>query len=105
MASIWDYDLVLMAISHLTEAMNRYREGRGDKPGRTFRPHISDVLKFMRRADGGKQKADLVETCLRLNTTHVAIQRVKKRRNGQAVTVSGGRTLDSGLQSHHQRGN
>lgn len=93
MASIWDYDLVLMAISHLTEAMNRYREGRGDKPGRTFRPHISDVLKFMRRADGGKQKADLVETCLRLNTTHVAIQRVKKRRNGQAVTVSEGEPL------------
>ena len=39
MASVWDYDLVLMAVSHLTESMNRYREGKGDKPGRVFRPH------------------------------------------------------------------
>ncbi|ECS2986266.1 replication initiator protein A [Salmonella enterica subsp. enterica serovar Virchow] len=93
MASIWDYDLVLMAISHLTEAMNRYREGKGDKPGRTFRPHIGDVLKFLRRADGGKQKADLVETCLRLNTTHVAVQRVRKGRNGRMVSVSEGEPL------------
>src|SRR5690606_27641488 len=26
MASVWDYDIVLMLVSHLTEAMNRYRE-------------------------------------------------------------------------------
>lgn len=95
MASVWDYDLVLMAISHLTEAMNRYREGKGDRPGRVFRPHVGDVLKFLRRADGGKQKSDLVETCLRLNTTHVAVQRTKKGRNGRPVTVSEGEALIS----------
>ena len=39
MASVWDYDLVLMAISHLTESMNRYREGRGEKPGRVYKPN------------------------------------------------------------------
>lgn len=33
MASIWDYDIVLMAISHLTDAVNRHRAGRGPKPG------------------------------------------------------------------------
>jgi len=95
MASVWDYDLVLMAVSHLTEAMNRYREGKGDMPGRVFRPHVGDILKFLRRADGGKQKTDLVETCLRLNTTHVAIQRTKKKRNGQNVIVSEGEPLIS----------
>ena len=63
MASVWDYDLVLMMVSHLTEAMNRYREGRGEKPGRTFRPHVTDILKFCRRGDGGKQ-ADEVENAL-----------------------------------------
>ncbi|MBZ2574368.1 MULTISPECIES: replication initiator protein A [Xanthomonas] len=95
MASVWDYDLVLMAISHLTDAMNRYREGKGDKPSRVFRPHVGDVLKFLRRADGGKQKDDLIETCLRLNTTHVAIQRTKKGKNGRTYTVSEGEPLIS----------
>ena len=32
MALVWDYDLVLMGISHITEAMNRYRAGRGESP-------------------------------------------------------------------------
>lgn len=95
MATVWDYDLVLMAVSHLTEAMNRYREGRGEKPGRVFRPHVAEVLKFCRRADGGKQKNDLVETCIRLNTTHVAMQRTRKARNGKTVTVSEGEALIS----------
>ncbi len=95
MASVWDYDLVLMAVSHLTEAMNRYREGKGEKPGRVFRPHVADVLKFCRRADGGKQKDDLVETCIRLNTTHVAVQRTRKVKNGRTVTVSEGEALIS----------
>ena len=95
MASVWDYDLVLMAVSHLTEAMNRYREGKGEKPGRVFRPHVADVLKFCRRADGGKQKDDLVETCIRLNTTHVAVQRTRKAKNGRTVTVSEGEALIS----------
>lgn len=95
MASVWDYDLVLMAVSHLTETMNRYREGKGEKPGRIFRPHVSDVLKFCRRADGGKQKDDLVETCIRLNTTHVAVQRIKKTKNGRTVTISEGEALIS----------
>ncbi len=95
MASVWDYDLVLMAVSHLTEAMNRFRNGRGEKPGRVFRPHIADVLRFTRRSDGGKQKADLIASCLRLNTTHVAIERTKKGRNGRIYTVSEGEPLIS----------
>jgi len=82
-------------VSHLTEAMNRYRDGKGEKPGRVFRPHVGDVLKFCRRADGGKQKDDLVATCLRLNTTHVAMQRTKKAKNGRTVTVSEGEALIS----------
>lgn len=95
MASVWDYDLILMSVSHLTEAMNRYREGKGEKPGRVFRPHVSAVLKFCRRVDGGQQKDDLVETCIRLNTTHVAIQRTRKAKNGSIVTVSEGEALIS----------
>lgn len=95
MASVWDYDLVLMAVSHLTERMNLYRRAKGEMPGRVFRPHVADVLKFCRRADGGKQKADLVETCIRLNTTHVAVQRIRKAKNGRTVTEFEGEGLIS----------
>lgn len=93
MASVWDYDLVLMAVSNLTEAMNRYREGRGEKPGRIFRPHVGDVLKFCRRSDGGKQKEDLVETCIRLSTTHVAVERTQKAKNGRTIVIAEGEPL------------
>jgi len=95
MASVWDYDLVLMAVSHLTEQMNRFREGKAERPSRIFRPHVADVLRFCRRSDGGKQKDDLVETCVRLNTTHVAVQRIKKNSNGKAITVDEGEPLIS----------
>lgn len=95
MASVWDYDLVLMAVSHLTEQMNRFREGKAERPSRIFRPHVADVLRFCRRSDGGKQKDDLVETCIRLNTTHVAVQRFKKNSNGKTITVDEGEPLIS----------
>jgi hypothetical protein len=95
MASVWDYDLVLMAVSHLTERMNLYRKAKGEKPGRVFRPHVAEVLKFCRRADGGKQKADLVETCIRLNTTNVAVQRIRKAKNGRTLTEFEGEGLIS----------
>ena len=95
MASVWDYDIVLMGISHLTEAMNRYREGAGEKPGRTFRPNVAELLKFCRREQGGKQTEDLVESCLRLNTTHVAMQRTQKGSNGKIVNVAEGEPLIS----------
>ncbi len=95
MATVWDYDVVLMAVSQLTEAMNRYRKGQGEMPGRVFKPHVSDILKFCRRSDGGNQKDELVDTFLRLNTTHIAIERTKKTRNGKMVTESEGEPLIS----------
>lgn len=95
MASVWDYDIVLMAVSHLTESMNRYREGRGNKPGRVFRPHVAEILKFCRRSDGGRQKDELVDALLRLNTTHVAMERRRKGKNGRVVIESTGQALIS----------
>jgi len=71
MASVWDYDLVLMMVSHLTEAVNLYREGRGEKPGRTYRPHMSDILKFCRRGDGGRQAAEVEAALDRLKGTTI----------------------------------
>ncbi|QSR33828.1 hypothetical protein CFI10_02315 [Marinobacterium iners] len=87
MATIWDYDLVLMAISHLTESMNRYKKDGGEFPSRVFHPHISDILKFCRRGTGGKQRQNLLDTLLRLNTTHISIER-KKKKHGETYIIS-----------------
>jgi plasmid replication initiation protein len=75
MASVWDYDIVLMAISQLTEAMNRYRAGLGEKPGRRFRPHVSEILKFCRKGDGGKQSETIEAALDRLKNTTIKIVR------------------------------
>ena len=75
MASVWDYDLVLMSISHLTEAMNRFREGKGEKPPQVFTAHVADILKFCRRDPGGKQKESLKGALMRLYTTVLLVER------------------------------
>lgn len=85
MASIWDYDIVLMMISHLTEAMNRYREGNGEKPGRVFKPHTSDILKFCRRGDGSRQYEELEGALDRLKGQVVKSVR-NVMRNGKRTT-------------------
>lgn len=82
MASVWDYDIVLMMVSHMTEATNRYRDGKGDKPGRTFRPHVSDILKFARRGDGGKQLQELEAALDRLSGTRIKSVR-ERTENGK----------------------
>ncbi|MCK2122095.1 replication initiator protein A [Pseudomonas sp. PNPG3] len=96
MASVWDYDLVLMAISHLTEAMNKFADGeREDIPQQTFRPHIGEVLKFCRKDNGGNQKDFVVDALNRLSTTHVAIERTVSR-GGEAKRVNNGDPLIHG---------
>lgn len=102
MASVWDYDIVLMAVSHLTEAMNRYRDGKGEKPSQTFKPHIGDVLKFCRKDNGGNQKDAVVGALERLSTTHVAIERrvmiggkLKFLNSGESLIGGGYRTISN----------
>lgn len=85
MASVWDYDIVLMAISQLTDAMNRYRAGQGDKPGRRFRPHISDILKFCRKGDGGRQVAEVEAALDRLRSTTIKIVRHGTSQSGRPM--------------------
>ncbi|MFN7102153.1 MAG: replication initiator protein A [Pseudorhizobium sp.] len=85
MASVWDYDIVLMMISYLTEGTNRHKAGRGELPAREFRPHVSEILKFCRRSDGGKQYAAIEEALGRLKTTTLKIVRTEKGRGGRTV--------------------
>ncbi|MBM1204775.1 replication protein RepA [Pseudomonas fragi] len=89
MASVFDYDLVLMATSHLTEAMNRYRKGDGEKPSQVFRPHISDVIKFTKKTEGGNQRKAWVGALERLSTTHVKIKRTRMIKDRLVTTDEG----------------
>lgn len=90
MASVWDYDLVLMMISHMTEAMNRYRKGEGEKPGRHYRPHVSDILKFCRRGDGGKQADEIVSALRRLmGTTILSTRNRPSEKDGRSMRNNG----------------
>lgn len=92
MATVWDYDIVLMAVSHITEAMNRYRAGKGPKPGPYFRPRVADVLKFCKRGDGGKQREQISDALDRLASTYVRIQRTRKFKN-KLITFKTGENL------------
>ncbi|WP_206197449.1 replication initiator protein A, partial [Pseudomonas viridiflava] len=69
--------IVLMMISHLTQAMDRYRKGAGDKPGKIFRPHASEILKFTRRGDGSRQVQEIEAALDRLQTTRIKTVRMK----------------------------
>lgn len=93
MASVWDYDIVLMAISHLTDATNRYREGRGEKPSRIFRPHVAEILKFCRRSDGGRQYEEIEAALDRLKNTSLKIIRNRKGKGGRMMREAEGEGL------------
>lgn len=73
MASVWDYDIVLMAVSHLNDAVKLYKQGRGEKPSRIFRPQVSEILKFCRRGDGARQYEEIEGALKRLSTTFVEV--------------------------------
>lgn len=83
MASVWDYDIVLMMISHLTESMNRWRDGKGDQPSRTFTPHVSDILKFARRGDGSRQAEQIEGALDRLKGTTLKTVRDRQTVDGK----------------------
>ena len=90
LASVWGYDIVLMMVSHLTEAMNRYRDGRCEKPGRTFRPHVSDILKFARRGDGSRQVDEVAAALDRLEGTTIKTERTgsKDQKTGSVGLIN-----------------
>lgn len=90
MASVWDYDIVLMAISHLTDAMNLYKQGRGEKPSRIFRPHVSEILKFCRRSDGGRQYEEIEGALKRLSTTFVEVVTTTQAKGKRALRTANG---------------
>lgn len=97
MATIWDYDLVLMMISHLANATRLHRDGRGEKPTNRFRPHAVEILRFCRLPDGGQQYENLSHALDRLQGTFVKIthtdQSSRKRRQGYFPLLGGAQVI------------
>lgn len=93
MASIWDYDLVLMAMSQLAEAANQWRQGKAEKPSRKLTPLVSEILKFCRRDDGVKQYQDIEAALKRLVGTTVLIKRLVPTKKGRLVEMTEGQPL------------
>lgn len=86
MATIWDYDIILMLISHLTESMNLYKRGRGAMPSRIFTPHVSDILKFCQSGDGGNQSKNIESALDRLKGTTIKSVLHRPSENSKSVT-------------------
>ena len=98
MATIYDYDIILMAISHLAEQMKRFRQGRGEKPSNKFRPHSIEILRFCRRGQGGADYARLSQALDRLQGTYIKIEGKEKndatRRTGYFPLLAGATIID-----------
>ncbi|MEP6606108.1 MAG: replication initiator protein A [Nitrosospira sp.] len=99
MASVWDYDIVLMAISHLTDATNLYKQGRGEKPSRIFWPHVSEILKFCRRSDGGRQYEEIEGALKRLSTTFVSVVTTTRTKGKRPLREAKGEGLINGYET------
>ena len=93
MATIMDYDIVLMMVSHLAEQTRLYRQGRVPKPAKFFRPSSVEIFKFCRVSKGGSSYDMLAEALRRLQGTFIEIAQTtgakKSRRTGYFPLIAG----------------
>ena len=74
LATVKDYDIVIHMVSYLNAEMERYRRGERDTPPeRKYRPDTYEILKFLRRDNGGEQYKQLELSLQRLNATTITI--------------------------------
>jgi plasmid replication initiation protein len=78
MATAFDYDIFLNMVSYLAEEVRRYRvaEEKGLRPSlppKVYRPNAAHILKFCRRANGGRQYEELEAALDRLAATRIKI--------------------------------
>ena len=85
MASVWDYDIILMLTSLLAESMNLYKQGKAEKPGKIFRSGVGDILKFCRKGDGGNQASTIESALDRLKGTTLKLVRLNRNIDGRPV--------------------
>ena len=88
-ANAYDYDVFLHMVTCLADEMRRYKqeERKGlmpSLPPPVFRTSAAQILKFCRRANGGKQYEELERSLKRLQATRIMIVSLdgSKRREG-----------------------
>lgn len=84
MATIWDYDIILMMISHLTESMNQYHQNKRILPSRILNIQVCDILKFCQKGCGSRQYDEIEMALDRLKNT--TIKTVRHPEKGGRVT-------------------
>lgn len=91
MATVYDYDIVLMMISHLAEQTRLWREGKAQQPDRHFAPRIQDVLHFCQRGNNSQNYKGVEEALARLqNTTcRITVESGDWRRDGGFSLIDG----------------
>src|SRR4051812_2341407 len=92
LATVFDYDIFLHMVSHLAEEMRRYKiaEGKGLRPtlpARVYRPNAAHILKFCRRASGGRQYKDLEDALDRLAGTRIKIVNLTGGKRREAANI------------------
>jgi len=78
LATVFDYDIFLNMISFLAEEVRRFRieteKGlRPNLPAKRYRPSVAHILKFCRRADGGRQYEEIESALRRLAKTTISV--------------------------------
>lgn len=97
LVTAYDYDIFLHMVSHLAWEMRQYRidEAKGLRPSlppKSYRPNASDILKFCRREQGGKQYQMLERALDRLGMTRYKITNLTsegKRRSAESFPLIG----------------
>lgn len=92
LATVFDYDIFLHMVSYLADEMRRYRvaEEKGLRPtlpARDYRPHAAHILKFCRRASGGRQYKDLEDALDRLAGTRIKIVNISGGKRREAANI------------------
>jgi len=95
LATIYDYDLVIMMVSHLAEEIRRHRKEGGLKPTNKFRPHSTEIFKFCRTSIGGNQYDQLEAALERLQGTYIKYtpKRGSRRRSDLFPLIAGARIV------------
>lgn len=90
LVTAYDYDIFIHMVSHLAAQMRDYRQAeakglRPSLPPRTYRPNMSEILKFCRREQGGKQYEQLEHALDRLSATRYKITNLTNNNTRRAA--------------------
>ncbi|OPF89576.1 replication initiator protein A [Rhodopseudomonas palustris] len=102
LATVFDYDIFLNMVSYLAEEVRRYRidDAKGLRPSlppKMYRPTAAHLLKFSRRASGGRQYQEIEAALRRLSKTSITITNLAggKRRQVDTRPLIGEHTIIS----------